>query len=414
METHPLTVAPDSKQSLWSNALERVSERTLRQRLLWGVVIASFALRLSVAGLSEGTNDIRHWQHYAGYIALNGLPDIYRNVPFFNHPPLMGLLSVACLEASTLFGIPFSFVFKLPVIASEVLTTALLWSIWRKSGGLAAAKIIALFATNLVSILLSAYHGNTDCLCAMLCLASAYALSQKSWSWAGLALGAAINVKLVPVMLIPVFVLLLPSWKSAFRFTRSLALCALPFVPVALVAWPEFSKNVLGYNSMGFNWGVILIAHEAQRTLPKFTSWIHQDYVPLARYVILAFMFGIGALWRYKRRFDAFEAGAVALSVMLVLLPGFGIQYLAWPLPLLFATNPRRATSYGIVGGAFALLVYYLYSNGAERWYSAFSAAWFPSPSHLPGFLTWGMLLGFSVESFQRVLRLRASRFPHR
>jgi hypothetical protein len=383
-----------------------------RQRQLVGLALGlALLLRVAIAWTVVGSNDARTWKEFAAHIREYGLIRTYQEISLFNHPPLMGWFSWFSLQLGDLLPGRFIDVFKTPMLLSEVACAWLLWRIWRKDGEQKAAQVVLLFAFNLISILISSYHGNTDCVFATLCLASAYALHREKWLWAGLALGAAINVKIVPLMLIPVFALMLPSPRALLRFGGGLALCALPFVPVIWQIWPEFYRNVFAYNSMPFEWGVPLLIETTQGTMPRLATWLSEQYVPNARFVILGFMLLIGGLQRWRRQLSVFEAGALAFSVFLVLLPGFGVQYLVWPLPLLFAAHPRTAVKYSSYGGVFALLVYYLFWTGQRPWFSEFTGP-FPPPAPFVGVLAWVVLIGYCVSGFRKLLASNELELP--
>src|SRR5205814_9830382 len=108
----------------------------------------------------------------------------------------------------------FPYLFKLAPIAADAVTCWLLWRIWHpRAGAIWAAAAAAIYAWNPVAILISAHHCNTDSIYAMLCLAAVYVIESRrgsvgAWFWGGLLLGAAINVKLIPVLLIPPLVIL--------------------------------------------------------------------------------------------------------------------------------------------------------------------------------------------------------------
>jgi hypothetical protein len=375
-----------------------------RQRYIVGaLLVLALALRGFIASRSVGSNDAVTWQEFAEHIARHGLLRTYYDIDYFNHPPLMGRFSVLALRLGALLHEPFMDVFKAPIILADVAAAGLLWLIWRERGERKAAQIAVLFSFNLVSILVSAYHGNTDCLLATLCLASAYGVHREKWGWAGLALGAAINVKIVPVMLLPVFGLMLPSRRALLRFGLGLAVCALPFLPVVWRIWPVFYRNVFAYNSIPFRWGVPLLIESTDQTLPQLAHWLRTYYVPHARFVILGSMLLIGLLQRWRRQLNAFEAGALALSLFLVLLPGFGVQYLAWVVPLLFAADPEVALEFSAYGGVFAFLIYYLFWTGTRPWFSDFISD-FPSPSPFVGVFAWAALLRYCIASFRKLL----------
>src|SRR5262249_50684086 len=133
-----------------------------------------------------------------------------------------------------------------------------------------AMLIAAAFAWCPISILLSSHHGNFDPLYAMLSLAALYIIDRHGrWFLGGLLLGAAINVKLIPVLLIPVMAAMCRSWRQLLYLAAGLALMAIPFVPVLIFAPAAFMRNVLHYHSIIDNWGVILFLREASRR-PEF------------------------------------------------------------------------------------------------------------------------------------------------
>lgn len=372
-------------------------------RLALGLAVLAGAVRVTVSALSVGSEDARLWFGFAKHISQTGLLQVYQDRGDFNHPPLMAIHGWLSYELSQLLDVRFAVVFKTPVIASDALVAWLLWKIWRRHGPGTAVWVVAAFAFNLISIAVGAYHCNTDCLLGNLCLASAYAFTRQRWRWAGLLLGAAINVKIVPLMLVPVFAITLPSRRALLEYGLALAAWALPFAPLALFAWPVLKNNVLGYSSMPFQWGPVLFMLESRRTLPAISSWLHDSYMPSARFLILGVMFLIGLLQRWRRTLDPFELGALGFSTLLVLIPGFGIQYLAWPVALMFAASPRWAAGYALVGGTFATLVYYLFWTGTSPWFSHFTLS-FPAPTPLIGLLAWAILAGYAAHGFRKLL----------
>jgi hypothetical protein len=402
MSVNELT-GPDETQGSWRAV--RLGSWATEQRIRWALglaIVLATALRITISSLSIGSEDARLWLEFAKNISRVGVIQTYFDRGDFNHPPLMALHGWLSYELSQLLHLRFSAVFRVPVIASDALAAWLLWRIWRHAGTGTAAGVVAAFGFNLISISVGAYHCNTDCLLANLCLAAAYAFSRGHWRWAGFLLGAAINVKIVPLMLVPVLALSLPSRRALLEFGLPLLLCSLPFVPVAVLAWPMLVNNVLGYNSIPFQWGSVLFMLESKRTLPAVSAWLRDSYMPSARFIILGLMFAIGLLQRRLKTLDTFELGALAFSILLVLAPGFGIQYLAWPVSLLFAANPRWANRYAVVGGAFAVLVYYVFWTGTRPWFSHFHN--FPPPVPSVGLLAWSVLVAYTIASFRKLL----------
>ena len=379
-----------------------VAVQSWMRRVLWALIVAAFVVRVWIIVASIGSEDARLWEGFATHISERGLIATYENRGDFNHPPAMAMFGWLSLEIAQALQTRFSLVFKVPFLVADAATAWLLWKIWLDKGESRATAVVALFSTSLVSILVAAYHCNTDTLCATFCLASAFAVHKKRWGWAGLLLGAAINVKLVPVMLIPVLTAFLPSRGALLRLGAGLAAWAIPFAILALLAPSELLNNVLSYGSNPFQWGVIYFMQQSQATLPRVSGWIAQYYVENGRYILLASMVCLGVLQRWRRTLNAFEAGALSLAVFMVLIPGFGIQYLVWPVPLMFAAHPGWATRYSVTAGVFAFLVYYLFWTQTSPWFSHFAMR-LPPPTPLLGLLAWALLCGYTAIGFRKL-----------
>ena len=91
---------------------------------------------------------------------------------------------------------------------------------------------------------------------AALSLLAAFLIDRRRAFAGGLALAAAINVKLIPVLLIPVFLASLATRREAIRFIGALLLGALPFAPFIAFHWAGFRPHVLAYKSYAGPWGI--------------------------------------------------------------------------------------------------------------------------------------------------------------
>src|SRR5262249_28908972 len=171
------------------------------------------------------------WERFGRQINDWGVLAEYRNVPRFNHPPIMGLWAQLAVRIADSTSIPFRIVFKLLPVASDIVVIWLLWRLGARQGGdLHAWRVAAIFATSLVSIVITGHHGNTDSICAMLSLAAAILVVDGSKPFfAGLALAAAINVKLIPIVLIAALAPLLADKRAAMRFGAGLSIGLVPF-----------------------------------------------------------------------------------------------------------------------------------------------------------------------------------------
>lgn len=365
------------------------------------VVLGGFATRIPILVLSYGSDDIFSWNYFALEIRQHGVSWMYFNVPLFNHPPLMAELARVALWVSEQTGVRFAVCFKAPVVASEILSLYVLWDVWRRRRGPGAGALAAAaFAWNLDSILVSAYHGNTDCLFAALCLLSAYFVEERQRHLAGgLALGAAINVKLIPVFLILPFLARYRRWSEAARFTAGMALGALPFVPILIVAGKGFYRNVLAYKSFVDQWGIPLFLLQSQSS-PRLRG-IAQEwtaaYSVFGRYLTLLLPLAVAILAARSNRFDRYQLGALTLALFLIVAPGFGIQYTVAVVPLLFAVEVAAASVYSLVAGLFAAIVYFCFWDGKWPAASRF-ASQLPMAGALFGLIAWWVLCAFVVK----------------
>jgi hypothetical protein len=355
--------------------------------------------RIVVALLSTGTNDALTWHSYAASIDRVGVRFMYEHVPLFNHPPLMGYLAAASLRSAQDLGLPFALSFKLPMILADVLTTVLLWKIVKaRWGPVLAGWAVVAFDWSGVAILVSGFHANTDNLCAALCLLSAYSSEQKRPLVGGLALAAALNVKLIPIVLIPAFVLRARTWHELLYFTAGLTVGVLPFVPFLVCCGPSFYRNAIAYNSDVQPWGLMLflLHSDAYPAFRPLTQPLRAFYVAQGRVLIMGVIVVLSGWAHVRDRWNRYELGAMCFAIFLILTPGFGVQYTVYIVPLLCAVSVRWATLYSIVAGMFISLVYYTFWTGTLPVYSFFNTT-FPMPTPVVGFVAWAVLVCFLV-----------------
>jgi hypothetical protein len=357
-----------------------------------GLGVLALAARVVVVTCSIGSNDMTTWREFAEQITRTSVGQVYDEHEFFNHPPLMGFLSSALYSLAEWSGVRFDYLFKAPMILADAASAALLYRGYEQREKARAALVFALFCCNPVSILITAYHGNTDSLCASLVLLAAVLMDARRAFGSGLALAAAINVKLIPVLLI------VPLWscvrdrKAALAFFAGLFLGVIPFVPYLLEHWNGFSQHVLAYRSSAKNWGityslyklgsVVEVWDKACRAIARF--WSAQGYL-----AVLAWPAIVTVLRRQVRPgWSARELAAFTLLGFLVLTPGWGVQYLVYPVALMFAVSVEHAVLYSLANGLLAFLLYAALWTGDLPLYSNFFNG-LPGAPLLFGMLVW-------------------------
>jgi 4-amino-4-deoxy-L-arabinose transferase-like glycosyltransferase len=377
-----------------------------RRALTIGIALAlSTGFKLWLALTTFGTNDVRYWQTFMKYIVEKGSVTIYRDVRFYNHPPAMSGLLWLMHRVAAHAPNGFPFVMRLPAILADVGSTLLIYRLvafgWDRRRALFCALGVALSP---ILVLVSGFHGNTDpvFMCLVLLAAERLLLGKSPfWSAAvsGAILGAAINVKLVPLMVVPVFFFQLDGLRPRLRFAGALAvILALGFGYHFFAAGEFFKRNVLDYSGLKGIWGLTEMA------LRGYPAIVTPAYVSALKLVIAAVIVARAAveLWRRHRSpADARDNGraflrslGLAFLTFMLLTPGFGVQYLAWLAIAAFLIDPVWAVGYNLLGGWFAFVIYHYWNRGFP-WNVADSdivGAWKPAQA-LVGRWAWIYLI---------------------
>jgi hypothetical protein len=219
---------------------------------------------------------------------------------------------------------------------------------------------------------------------------------RRAFFWGGLALAGAINVKLIPVLLIPGTYSLCRSWREALHLTAGLAIGVIPFLPLVILAPDAVQRNMLNYAPPVSEWGIPMLLHDAYNNSP-FAQTAHQmmtSYLSFGRQLILLTVAGLSLYNFVKRRWNGYEMAVVSYATLLILATGFGPQYTVMVVPLLLAISLTRSWLYGILGGIFLAMSYFsrLIINGFPL-HTAFIRGTPTPPGSTFGLLAWGALL---------------------
>jgi 4-amino-4-deoxy-L-arabinose transferase-like glycosyltransferase len=367
-----------------------------RRLLIVGLPLAlATAFKLWLALTTIGTNDVRYWNTFMDYIVAHGSVTIYRDIWYYNHPPLMsGLLRVLSpLVPHAPNGFPF--LIRLPAIVADVVSTIVVFRLIRHAWDERRALICAAgVALSPILVMVSGFHGNSDpvFMCLVL-LAADRLLIGKSPIVAGLCLGLAVNVKLVPLIVVPVFFFHPRTIADKARFGLALiAVVAAGYGYHVWMAYPFMKKNVFEYGGLRGIWGLGELCGSG---LPDMTSL--KTASRLKQAIGLAIMVrAIALAWLRRSSDDVTRARSLlgsigwAFLIFMLLTPGFGIQYLAWLAIASFLLGPAGGIVYNLLGGAFMFSVYHYWNRGFP-WHFADSdkvGAW-RAPQALLGRIAW-------------------------
>jgi len=365
------------------------TSRSAKRSICALVVAIGAIVRLLLWWNSIGSNDALIWYSHAEAIRDYGIVGTYEQVQAFNHPPLIGLYMYAALAVADGDLLTFAHLLKLPALAGEALTIVMLW----RFAGCRAAAVYALLPA---PILVSAFHGNTDCLLAALLLGSALAFDRDRYLLAGLLFGAAMNVKVVPLVLLPVVLLAPLSVRVFVRLVAGMAVGAIPFVLPALFAARAMIRNMVEYVPNPDNWGVLSVLNPAvdQPRLAVLASPARDWYIENGRYFVLLAIVAVAVLARARRPIPISARLAAAIALFLLLAPGFGVQYVVYAIPLLCLIEMKAAIQWGLAAGLFIGCVYWTFVTSWSPIQSIFSGP-YPAPAPVLGAVAWTVLLAF-------------------
>jgi len=339
---------------------------------LLAIGVLGLAARLYVVHESVGCNDMTTWHDFARATNKLGLGYLYDNEPGFNHPPLMGLLAGFCEKVSLATGARFEVLFKAPSIMADMVSATLIHQTWQLRRPRYAALAFTLFCWSPPSILVTAFHGNTDSICASLSLLAALLVDRARPLLGGLALGAAVNVKLIPLMLVPLLISSAGGQKRIARFLVGLSMGVIPFIPVMVWHWKGYYAHALVYKSNPYQWGITAMLAQLGSAphVGQFSQELNTFWIDEGPRVILLVSLTLAAINLWTRRWDARKLTACGFGAFLFLTPGFGVQYLVYPVPVLFSVNLKHAFVYSLVAGLYAFLLYYTSWDGTHPFYS--------------------------------------------
>lgn len=355
----------------------------MKRSLIIALGIATL-VKLVLAAVTIGTNDVTTWRVFADNAMLCGgcvyhLPGPYGDP--FNHPPFM-IHFLKLIGTSTAW---FPFLLRLPAILADVGTVLVITRLIPEI----STRLLVLLALNPVSILISGYHGNTDPLMIFFVVLTIYLLKTDRLKWAAAAFGMAINIKVVPLLLVPAILIHIWNRRSArgvvlFVSIATVVVLALS-LPYILSNPLAIGKATLGYSGMYGKWGTarILIAFPLSRAGHEIAARVIQTLI-IAVTLTLAFYLN-------KRKADLVYQIGLIFFLFFFLTPSLAVQYLSWPVPFILALGFWWSLAYYTSAGLYLFLTYNYWSHG--HWYFADShlePQW-SAASYMAGFLCWAV-----------------------
>jgi len=324
-------------------------------------ICAIALLKLTLAALTLGTNDMSFFRHFGWEILQNGLAHEYRHDPLFNHTPVVGGFTVLLSLLSCGSERIFAFLLRAPgVIADAAVALALLRRGHREWA--------AAFAASPTAFMVSGFHGNVDSLLAA-CLF--FAADQRDPRRCALWLGMACNIKVAALFVTPVFFFHWFARGEARRFfVPAAGVILLGWSPALLMCPWEFVRQSLGYSGYWGIWGITWLLKATG--LPAFHVVGAENLSPsevlvmsVLKWLLIAACLAIAWL---RRRGELWLTLALVWAAFMAGASGVAAQYLVWPLSAVFMVS-RRCWLLVEAGNGIFLFAFYTALCGGLPWF---------------------------------------------
>jgi hypothetical protein len=278
---------------------------------------------------------LRHHDVYA----INETP-----LPIHPYIPLQMYVFAGCLKLAELAGLSFFVLVRLPIVAADAVTAAVIYRGLARAGHAALRDALS-YAVCPFVILVTSYHGQFDAISTMLVCLAWYSFEKpgrrrRDVLACGMLLGLAVADKSWPVVLLPVFLLHLPAWRDRIAFVASAAAIPVFAVGAYLIAFPAsvdaLRERTTGYNAPLMD-GQTFVIDRLATGLPgvsSFLSWeIDHGAVMLGVGVVL----GIIA----ARRLDLATGMVAMVAAVLVTTTSGGPNHGLWIVPIALLARER-------------------------------------------------------------------------
>jgi Gpi18-like mannosyltransferase len=361
------------------NVLEPNSKLSLKKgfSIVCSVAFVTLFLKLTLSYLVYGTNDITYWQYFLEVIMGSGSFKIYSLVGFYNHPPLMSWILPVLAHISKISGLSFPFVFRLMPIIADFFCVLVIWELLSAEKIKMRILLCVLCSINPVNFLISGFHGNTDPVFIFLVFLTIYFIEKKNIVGAGLGYGLSLCVKIVPIIVLPVFFFYFRDKKDRVRFLFYSALIPLlVFLPYLLIDFHSVTKNIFAYGSQPGIWGIPFLLNNIFNNSgmnPKASGFSYDIFLAYNNYgkVILLFLiFGLSGFLMARRNAGLIEGCFSVFAVFLSFTVGFGVQYLAWLSYFAILVMPRLSVVYLVIGEIFLIRIYSFWGARIPPYYA--------------------------------------------
>lgn len=377
-------------------------ETKSRRQAIIVLVLATLA-KLYLAATTLGTNDVVAFYQFAKAMQEHGLAWLYSQSILFNHPPLVGYALHVILAVDRA---AFPFLLRLLGILADAAVVLALILTRRKELSVPGWGLL-LLAGNPVSIMISGFHGNTDPMMTMLLFFAGLTMVWGRPALCGLFLALACQIKIVPLLFVPVFLLHWRTHNRSWPFAINFLAAWLIISAEALVRVPAaFVRHVLSYGGFWGTWGFTSLFRLSG--LPQFAKVNYFGLTPIQIGIatgLKAFVVVCCLTLAWRRRNlgarAALETIALSFLVLFVFSPAVAPQYLSWLLPFLLLRSAREFAAATISSSLF-LFAFYTATSGGFPWYFSNATAALNRFTTLIALLPWITFVGLLIYEVRR------------
>jgi hypothetical protein len=356
--------------------------------------------RLYLVATTYGTNDANFWSGWVSIVRQIGFVRAYRLTEMINHPPPALALGMGISALARHFNFAFIDLFRLVQVIADVIAAVALYRIGLQVS-VDRARALALFVLlSPAAAFISGFHCNSDPLMIALVVLAASFVGPARWQAVavGVTLALATSVKIVPVILLPLFFIAVPRAMRIWFTIAYSAVMAVSFLPAIIAGGLIVVLRIFGYGgSLPYDWGITGVAWAIHGTFPAgrgVARVIYNNYVLYGRFVVYLGLVIAWILLVRKRPSTApqlLQACAIVVLLLFAIAPGFGVQYMAWVIPLIpFALPWRWAIAFNAAASAFLFTTYTVWNGGWPWWYASIKrASEYRFVASLAGYVMW-------------------------
>ena len=332
-------------------------------------------LKLILSYHTLGTNDVVACMICSDTVRNVGILHVYTALPRVNNAPLFVWIGAFAKLLEFKSNLSYPYLFRLLPIFADFVSIFVIWELLKKHKINNKIFIAMLCAISPINFLVSGFHGNYDAVFILLVLLAIYFAENDNIVVSACMCAFSIGIKLVPIMLVPLFMYCLRGRYKKMLFSSVLLVVLLAvYVPFLISDSRSLIKSVFLYKSDPYNWGiwkvVSFLSQSPNIFVVAFSQSLEKFYLEYGMSMFRIVIAVAPLALVIHRKLNLIEGTFAAFSIFLIFTPGFGVQYLLWLSFFSIMVMPLLGTIYVFAGGFYLSLVYILWGAGRPPYFA--------------------------------------------